>query len=82
MHPLPFPAPVCEIEVLYDGKAATNSPAESQASSDVAGQRPRGDSHGQQRRAQGPARVATDSYRRNWSSVFGGGRKTGDYSVN
>lgn len=29
----------------------------------------------------GPAQVATDSYRKNWSTVFGGKRKR-DYSVN
>lgn len=29
----------------------------------------------------GPAQVATDSYRKNWSAVFGGKRRR-DYSVN
>jgi hypothetical protein len=29
----------------------------------------------------GPAQVATDTYRKNWSAVFGGKRKR-DYSVN
>jgi len=32
--------------------------------------------------AQGPARVATESYRKNWSAVFGGGKRKRDYSVN
>jgi hypothetical protein len=30
----------------------------------------------------GPAQVATDTYRKNWSAVFGAKRKRGDYSVN
>lgn len=30
----------------------------------------------------GPAQVATDTYRKNWSAVFGAKRKRSDYSVN
>ena len=33
------------------------------------------------RSSQGPARVSTESYRKNWSAVFGAKRKR-DYSVN
>lgn len=38
------------------------------------------------RRGQGPARVANDSYRKNWNAVFGGTKskrtRSGDWSVN
>jgi len=36
---------------------------------------------GEDRSGQGPARISTESYRKNWSAVFGGKRKR-DYSVN
>jgi hypothetical protein len=73
VRPLPIAAPVCELEVLYDG-AASGEKHPAPAAAEHAGPA---------RAAQGPARVASESYRRNWSAVFGSSRrKRDDYSVN
>ncbi|MDH5670531.1 MAG: hypothetical protein OEZ06_00170 [Myxococcales bacterium] len=82
LEPLHEELPLCRVEVLHggdgDGKASATEAA-------GAG-RPEGHpAAGNQGRKQGsgPARIATDSYRKNWAAVFGGARKKRtDYSVN
>jgi hypothetical protein len=66
LKPLEDGGPVCEVEVLH-------APAKPSAANDVKA--------GDAKAGPGPAQVATDSYRRNWSAVFGGKRKR-DYSMN
>jgi hypothetical protein len=66
LTPLQEGAPVCEVEVLHG--PAPRPPSEAPA--EAAG-----------KPAPGPARVSSDSYRKNWSTVFGAKRKR-DFSVN
>jgi hypothetical protein len=66
LKPISEGAPICEVEVLH--APAARVPAVNNAG---AAAKP----------GPGPAQVATDSYRKNWSAVFGGKRKR-DYSVN
>jgi len=68
LTPLHEGAPVCAVEVLHGPAPSAPAPA----SSDVGSQ---------PKPAQGPARVSTESYRKNWSAVFGAKRKR-DFSVN
>src|SRR5262245_45208450 len=51
LKPMPGQLPLCEVEVVHEGKSPD---------------RPKGT---------GPAQVATESYRRNWSAVFGAPNK-------
>jgi hypothetical protein len=67
LKPLHAELPICEVEVLH-GPAEPAPSANSSSSSSKA--------------SPGPARVATDTYRKNWGTVFGAKRKRGDYSVN
>jgi hypothetical protein len=67
LKPLEDGGPVCEVEVLH-APPAKPSPADGAKTGDA-------------KAGPGPAQVATDSYRKNWSAVFGGKRKR-DYSVN
>ena len=66
LTPLHEGAPVCEVEVLHGPAPSAPAPA----TSDV-----------RAKPVPGPARVSTESYRKNWSTVFGAKRKR-DFSVN
>jgi hypothetical protein len=70
---------LCEVEVLHSPAAGTDAPSaanEPAAEASTAGQN----------KSHGPARVANDSYRRNWNTVFGAKpkpkRNGSDWSVN
>jgi hypothetical protein len=65
LTPLGDGGPICEVQVLH-------GPGEAQ------GESPAGR---EDRSTQGPVRVANETYRKNWSAVFGNKRKR-DYSVN
>jgi len=66
LTPLDEGAPVCEVEVLHAPAPRTPSEAPAEATG---------------KPAPGPARVSSESYRKNWSTVFGAKRKR-DFSVN
>jgi hypothetical protein len=66
LKPLSEDAAVCEVEVLH--APAGDAPAPSLPGDGA-------------KAGPGPAQVATDTYRKNWSAVFGGKRKR-DYSLN
>lgn len=71
LTPLREGAPVCEVEVLHGSRDLEKAePKRAERAEPKAGP-----AH------PGPAQVATDSYRKNWSAVFGAKRKR-DYSVN
>jgi hypothetical protein len=74
LRPLPDHEGVCEVEVLHGEPPASPASARSPDSQPDA-----------QPSLQRPARVATERYRKNWSTIFHGKRKArgpSDWSVN
>jgi hypothetical protein len=65
LTPLGDGGPICEVQVLHD-------PGKAQSESTV---------DREDRSTHGPVRVANETYRKNWSAVFGGKRER-DYSLN
>jgi hypothetical protein len=63
LKPLGDHPAVCEVEVLHEPSAAPAADAPREAETRE------GDAR--EAKSQGPARVANDTYRRNWSTVFG-----------
>jgi hypothetical protein len=75
MHPK---LPVCAVETLHAPKAAAGRATRTRGGDG------RSEAAAEAARRQGPARVSTDAYRKNWNAVFGTRRKKpdADYSLN